>query len=187
MRLDYTILQSEEGRDELARRALEILKSKSEDKTSYEAIANALHLATEEVLPKRARAEPLWFSQSVLALRGLINLRNNAFDAYHTKPRSKPRRFALQSARGTLQYAIRKAKSEWIFKQLGRVNDGICGASGSKAAWTAIKTLKRGLGPSKRPPPARMKLPDGTFASSAEENAEVFAKHFEKLYNSDES
>jgi hypothetical protein len=33
-----------------------------------------------------------------------------------------------------------------------------------------------------------MKLPDGnTFASSAEENAEVFAKHFEKLYNSDES
>ena len=83
--------------------------------------------------------------------------------------------------------AIRKAKSDWIFKQLGRVNDGICGASGSKAAWTAIKTLKRGLGPSKRPPPARMKLPDGTFASTAEENAEVFAQHFEKLYNSVES
>ena len=105
MRLDYAILQSEEGRDELARRALEILKSKSDDKTSYEAIADALHLATEEVLPKRARAEPLWFSQSVLALRGLINLRNNAFDAYHIKPRSKPRRFALQSARGTLYNA----------------------------------------------------------------------------------
>ena len=36
--------------------------------------------------------------------------------------------------------AIRKvAKSDWMFKQLGRVNDGICGASGSKAAWTAIK------------------------------------------------
>ena len=83
MRLDYAILQSEEGRDELARRALEILKYKSYDKTSYEAIADALHLATEEVLPKRARAEPLWFSQNVLALQGLINLRNNAFDAYH--------------------------------------------------------------------------------------------------------
>ena len=36
-------LRSEEGRDELARRALEILnKSKSDDKTSYEAIADAL-------------------------------------------------------------------------------------------------------------------------------------------------
>ena len=45
--------------------------------------------------------------------------------AYQIKPRSKPRRFALQSARGTLQHAIRKAKSEWIIKQLGRVNDGI--------------------------------------------------------------
>ena len=46
---------------------------------------------------------------------------------------------------------------------------------------SSIKTLKRGLGPSKRPPPARMKLPDGTFASSAEENTEVFVQHFEKL------
>jgi hypothetical protein len=109
-------------------------------------------------------------------------LRNNAFDAYHIRPRSKSRRFALQIARGTLQCAIRKAKSDWIFKQLGRVNDGICGASGSKAAWSAIKTFQKGLGPSKRPPPARMELPDGTFASSAEENAEVFAKHFGKLY-----
>ena len=51
MRFDYAILQSEEGRDKLARRALEILKSKSDDKTSYEAIADALHLATEQVLP----------------------------------------------------------------------------------------------------------------------------------------
>ena len=113
-----------------------------------------------------------------------MNLRNNAFDAYHIRPRSKSRRFALQIARGTLQCAIRKAKSDWIFKQLGRVNDGICGASGSKAAWSAIKTFQKGLGPSKRPPPARMKIPDGTFAPSAEENAEVFSKHFEKLYNS---
>ena len=121
-------------------------------------------------------------SGCVLALRGLVNLRNNAFDAYHIGPQSKSRRFALQSALGTLQCAIEQAKSDWIFKhQLGRVNVGICGASGSKAAWTAIKTLKRGLGPSKRPPPVRVKLPDDTFASSVEENAEVFAKHFEKL------
>ena len=127
-------------------------------------------------------------SECLSSIRGLINLRNNALDAYHNNPRSKPRRFALQSARGTLQCAIRNAKSDcWSFKQLDRVNDGICGASGSKAAWTAIKTLKRSLGPSKRLPPARMKLPDGTFASSAEENAEVFAKHFEKLDKSDES
>ena len=58
MRLDYATLQSEEGRDELARRAFEILTSKPDDNTSYKAFADALHLATEEVLPKRARAEP---------------------------------------------------------------------------------------------------------------------------------
>ena len=42
MQLDYAILQSDEGRDELARRALKILKSKPDDKTSYEVIADAL-------------------------------------------------------------------------------------------------------------------------------------------------
>ena len=116
-------------------------------------------------------------------------MRNNAFDAYHIGPRSKSRRFALRSAAlGTLQCAIEQAKSDWIFKhQLGRVNVGICGASGSKAAWAAIKTLKRGLRPSKCPLLARMKLPDATFAFSAEETAAVLAKHFEKLYNSGES
>ena len=95
-------LQSEEGRDELARRALEILnKSKSDDKTSYEAIADALQLATEEVLPKRARLleqNRYAYGSSLECLgssRIAINLRNNAFDAYHIKPRSKPRRFAL--------------------------------------------------------------------------------------------
>ena len=40
--------------------------------------------------------------------RGSINLRNNAFDAYQAKPRSTSLRFALQSARGTLQCAIKK-------------------------------------------------------------------------------
>ena len=100
--------------------------------------------------------------------------------SYQTPIKTTPFCIAKCSRNTTMCY-YRKAKSDWIFKQLGRVNDRICGASGSKAAWTAIKTLKRGLGPSKRPPPVRVKLPDDTFASSVEENAEVFAKHFEKL------
>ena len=42
----------------LACRASEILESKSDDNTSYEAIASAAHFVTEEILPKRAQAEP---------------------------------------------------------------------------------------------------------------------------------
>ena len=56
--LDYAVLkQSEDGRGELARRALEILASKSDDNASYGTTTSAsgfTHLATEEVLPKRA-------------------------------------------------------------------------------------------------------------------------------------
>ena len=169
----------------IARRVFKILASKSDDNTSYEAIASALQFATQEILPNRARAsEPLWFSKSVLALRGLINLRNNAFDAYRAKPRLESLRFALQSARGTLQCAIKKAQSDWI---LSSWIESMTGSAEplrlQSCKRAAIKTLKRGFGRPKRPSPVRINLVDGTSASSAEENARVFAKHFEKLYS----
>ena len=55
---------------------------------------------------------------------------------------------------------------------------------GSKVAWDAVnvKTLKRGLELKRRPAPIRMKFIDGSLASTAEDNAEVFARHFDGLY-----
>ena len=47
----------------------------------------------------------------------------------------------------------------------------------------AVKTLKRGLELLKRrPAPIRMKFIDGSSASTAEDNAEVFARHFDGVY-----
>ena len=66
--------------------------------------------------------------------------------------------------------------------QTDRVNDGVCGATGSKAAWDAVNALKRGLELKRRPAPIRMKFVDGSSASTAEDNAEVFARHFDGLY-----
>ena len=66
--------------------------------------------------------------------------------------------------------------------QTDRVNDGVCGATGSKVAWDAVKTLKCGLELKRRPAPIRMKLLDGSSASTAEDNAEVFPRHFDGLY-----
>ena len=89
----------------------------------------------------------------------------------------------LQRSRRALQQAIRKAKDDWIIMQTDRVNDGVCGATGSKVAWDAVKTLKRGLELlNRRPAPIRMKFIDGSSASTAEDNAEVFARHFDGLY-----
>ena len=66
--------------------------------------------------------------------------------------------------------------------QTDRINDGVCGATGSKAAWDAVNALKRGLELKRRPAPIRMKFIDGSSASTAEDNAEVFARHFDGLY-----
>ena len=66
--------------------------------------------------------------------------------------------------------------------QTDRVNDGVCGAPGSKVAWDAVKTLKRGLELKRRPALIRMKFIDGSSASTAEDNAEVFARHFDGVY-----
>jgi len=104
------------------------------------------------------------------------------FDEYQRNPRCASIKMKLQRSRRALQQAVRKAKDDWIIMQTDRVNDGVCGATGSKAAWDAVKTLKRGLELKKRPAPIRMKFVDGSSASTAEDNAEVFARHFDGLY-----
>ena len=104
------------------------------------------------------------------------------FDEYQRNPRCASIKMKLQRSRRALQQAVRKAKDDWIIMQTDRVNDGVCGATGSKAAWDAVNALKRGLELKRRPAPIRMKFVDGSSASTAEDNAEVFARHFDGVY-----
>ena len=112
---------------------------------------------------------------------GKIEVRNRMFDEYQRNPRCASIKMKLQRSRTrrALHQAIRKVKDDWIIMQTDRVNDGVCGATGSKVAWDAVKTLKRGLELKRRPAPIRMKFIDGSSASTAEDNAEVFARHFD--------
>ena len=76
----------------------------------------------------------------------------------------------------------RRCKSDYIVGKCKLINDGIRG-TGGKAAWDAIKLLKNGgLTPARRQAAVKMKKSDGSRADSAEENATVFADHFETLY-----
>ena len=75
------------------------------------------------------------------------------------------------------------APPSWILEQCRRVSDGLVGCRGSKAAWDAVRKLKEGLcGVVRRRAPAKMRKPDGSLAASPEENATVYAGHFEQLY-----
>ena len=68
-------------------------------------------------------------------------------------------------------------------EQCRKVNDGVTGSRGSKVAWETVGVLKAGLfGSSRRLAPVKMRLPDGTRASTPEDSAGVFAAHFAQLY-----
>ena len=155
---------------------MKVLATKSTPSDNhYDCLASTLFTAVEKMLPRRARSDPQWFRKNSLLLRGKIEGRNRMFDQYQRNLRCAIIKLKLQRSRRALHQAICKAKDDWIIMQTDRVNDGVCGATGSKAAWDAIKTLKRGLELKRRPAPIRMKFLDGSSASTAEDNAEAFA------------
>ena len=151
-------------------------------RTDYTALAAAIDAAALETLPKQQRQQPSWFEAAAESLQGCLAARNAAFHAHLSRP-SNATAERLTSARAALRTGIRSAKSSWILEQCRRVSDGLVGCRGSKAAWDAVRKLKEGLcGVVRRRAPAKMRKPDGSLAASPEENATVYAGHFEQLY-----
>ena len=97
----------------------------------------------------------------------------------HTHTRSRAN--LLRDASAKRQATVRASKNAWILDKVEGAN-GIVNASGAKAGWGNVKLLRAGLAPTRRAAPAKMKKADGSLAQTAEENAEVFADAFEKLY-----
>jgi hypothetical protein len=120
---------------------------------------------------------PAWFAAKELELRASIAARNRALDAVHRQPQSMCNRTLLSEARTQHGAAVRRAKSDWIVERCSNVSN-----MPSKVAWDNVKLLRAGLAPPKRAAPAKMQKADGSFATSPEENAGVFAVHFEQLY-----
>ena len=86
-------------------------------------------------------------------------------------------------ARNNLKKAIHRAKSDWIAKICENINTANNRQRETKGFWDGIKAIKRGLD---KPPPSKqimMTKEDGSGCRTPEENAKVFHKHFEKLYN----
>ena len=139
-----------------------------------------LQATARESLANRTRVQPGWFAANTTEMRQRIDARNAAHHAYCTHP-SDSTRASLTSARSKQQSTERHCKSQWIIEQCALVNDGI-GGTGGKAAWDTIKTLRKGLKPTRRAAPVKMQKPDGSRAETAEESATVFGDHFGALY-----
>ena len=142
--------------------------------------------AALDELPERSKKAPGWFTASEPTLRQLINARNRALNANHQSP-SPATLLHLQHARAELQRALRRAQSDWVLSTCAPINDGIVGSRGSAVAWKCVSKLRAGLGPSTCPAQPKMRKADGTRATTPEENATVFAEHFEQLYGHEAS
>ena len=82
-----------------------------------------------------------------------------------------------------MQRGLRRARSDWVASMSDSISDGANGA----VVWDSVKKLRDGLDGKPRPPAAKMKKADGSFASTPEENAVVFAEHFKSLYGREPS
>ena len=148
----------------------------------YPTLAEALNAVALSTLEEKGFPPPPWFLAKEPELRARILARNAALDALHRQPHSSSCRDLLRDERAKVKATVSSAKSEWILDKCGKLNDGIADNKGSKDAWGNVKLLRAGLHPPRRAAPTKMKKADGSTAETPEENAEVFAASFEKLY-----
>ena len=100
-------------------------------------LAKAMEKTAAETLPKRERPAPLWFAAKEGVLRACIANRNATFNAHQRQPTADAAA-RYREARSRVQLEIRRAKSDWILSNCTAINDGICGATGSAAAWRLL-------------------------------------------------
>ena len=183
--LDFAVLRGDDASDVQNRElfngdVMRAYDALSADMGVYPRLAAALGKACEK-MPKRKRASPGWFEAAKAVLLPLIAARNAAMARFVSSRRTRGVYLPLCDARRKLHRAVLKAKNDWIMEYVGELN-AASARGGSKASWAAVKVLKAGLTKTKPLVARAMKKANGEIAKSPEENAEVFAKHFQQLY-----
>ena len=148
----------------------------------YTKLAVAIKEASSQLLPKQNKPQPGWFTMNYDKLMPLIDKRNHAMkEVFNRKTRSATKR--LKKARKELKDMIKISKNDWIDKHCEMINRH----EGTKKSWDSLKALRSGLSKTKVSVTRQMKKADGSFCTTPEENAEVFQRHFEQLYDRQEN
>jgi hypothetical protein len=114
-------------------------------------------------------------------LHAVIQRRNVAFNLAHSNPFFDAR-LKYSDARRVAKQAVRNAKSSWIKDKCDSISFRFGSGTGGKDAWDTVKILKAGLAPSRRPLPTKMRREDDSHTETLANGAEVFDKHYHKLY-----
>ena len=181
LKLDVTVLNDKSRSAEFCNKVMEKFDNSAGDSDYYTRVSNSMIEAAKEVLPAKPRAQPSWFVAASEKLSKLIEERNNAMIvSFRYKTRSLTQR--LRSARKNLKVAVTEAKNAWIKDKWNQLNKRHL-QRGTANCWQALGEIKKGL--SKTVPAAvkMMTKDDKSKCVSAEENAEVFRAHFQKLFD----
>ena len=181
LKLDVTVLNDKSRSAEFCNKVMEKFDNSAGDSDYYTRVSNSMMEAAKEVLPAKPRAQPSWFVAASEKLSKLIEERNNAMIvSFRYKTRSLTQR--LRSARKNLKVAVTEAKNAWIKDKWNQLNKRHL-QRGTANCWQALGEIKKGL--SKTVPAAvkMMTKDDKSKCVSAEENAEVFRAHFQKLFD----
>ena len=178
--LNYEKLSSEESRRELNEVIVSKYMDGNENTPKYTRLVNAATAATRQNLSPKKKAQPHWFQEASQQLLPLIQARNQAMAAACGR-RSRKVTNQLRQARHQVKRAVAKAKNQWLIDQCELVNHS--SRRGTKDCWDTISRIKKGMTKTKPCAERNMKKPDGSIASSPQENAEVFKDHFKKLFS----
>ena len=182
LKLDYEQLNKIEIRTKFCREVFDKYHKSSPSDCHYTRVTNALHGAALKNIPKRKRAQPGWFATAEASLLPLIQARNEAFIAsFRRNTRSNTTR--LKIIRKKIKSIVTAEKNKWVLKKCEDINWSITSSRGTKSCWDMISTLQNGLSKTRPATERMMKKDDGTTCKSPDENAEVFRKHFQEVYN----
>ena len=181
LKLDVSLLKDKSRATDFCDKVMEKFDAAEEDSDYYTRVSSSMMEAAKEVLPAKTRAQPSWFVSAAEKLAKLIEERNSAM-AVSFKYKTRSHTMRLRNARKNLKAAVNDAKNAWIKDKWDKLNKGHL-QKGTANCWQALGEIKKGL--SKTAPAAvkMMTKEDKSKCVSAEENADVFRVHFEKLFD----
>ena len=177
--VDYNVLADPLMKETFCKSVLDKIRKSSDDTSMYTRLSGAVQ-QTASQLPKKTTPQPGWFQQAEHELLPLIEKRNSAMKQFHER-RSRSNATSLRLCRKAIKSAVLIAKNRWIKSKHNDLNSRSA-ITGTKGCWDALKQLRNGLSKTRPSSEKTMKKEDGTLCETAEENAEVFRSHFEKLY-----
>ena len=178
--INYSVLSTDQQmKDTFHKDTLLQFNASDETMSNYTRLSLAVQ-QTATQLPKKEKPQPGWFQLAENELSPLITKRNSAMTNF-VKRRSRANATSLRTCRKAIKSAVLVAKNRWIKSKQNDLNS-VSAVKGTKGCWDALKQLRKGLCKTRPSTERTMKKEDGTLCKTAEENAEVFRDHFQKLY-----